>query len=91
MLFIGMSDDALSNRTHAIGDCGSTGTRHVAIGGSMGIEKIPTKGVLGALVAIGIMAIILVAVPAARWFLLITLPTGILVGVVLYLLHRRSP
>jgi hypothetical protein len=57
----------------------------------MGIEKIPTKGVLGALVAVGILVIILVAVPAARWFLLITLPAGILVGVVLYLLHRRSP
>lgn len=57
----------------------------------MGIEKIPTKGVLGALVAVGIMVIIVVAVPAARWFLLITLPAGILVGVVLYLLHRRSP
>lgn len=56
----------------------------------MGIEKIPTKGVLGALVAVGIMAVILVAVPAARWFLLITLPTGVLVGVCLYFLHRRE-
>jgi hypothetical protein len=56
----------------------------------MGIEKIPTKGVLGALVAVGIMVIIVVAVPAARWFLLITLPAGILVGVVLYLLHRQK-
>jgi preprotein translocase subunit Sec61beta len=56
----------------------------------MGIEKIQTKGVLGALVAVGIMVIIVVAVPAARWFLLITLPAGILVGVVLYLLHRQK-
>jgi hypothetical protein len=56
----------------------------------MGIEKIPTKGVLGALVAVGILVIILVAVPAARWFLLISLPAGILVGVVLYFLHRRE-
>jgi hypothetical protein len=36
------------------------------------------------------MAVILVAVPAARWFLLITLPTGVLVGVCLYFLHRRE-
>jgi len=56
----------------------------------MGIERIPTKGVLGALVAVGIMAVILAAVPAARWFLLITLPTGVLVGVILYFLHRGS-
>jgi hypothetical protein len=55
----------------------------------MGIEKIPTKGVLGGLVAVRIMVIIVVAVPAARCFLLITLPTAILVGVVLYLLHRQ--
>jgi len=56
----------------------------------MGIEKIPTKGVLGGLVAVRIMVIIVVAVPAARWFLLITLPAGILVGVVLSFLHRQK-
>jgi hypothetical protein len=56
----------------------------------MGIEKIPTRGVLGGLVAVRIMVIIVVAVPAARWFLLITLPTGVLVGIALCLLHRRN-
>jgi hypothetical protein len=88
---IGMSTDALGDLTPAIDGRGLTGARQVAMGGSMGIEKIPTRGVLGAVVAVGIMAVILVAVPAARWFLLITVPTGILVGVALYFLHRRSP
>jgi hypothetical protein len=57
----------------------------------MGIEKIPTKGILGAIIGTGIMIAILVAVPAARWFLLLSVPAGILVGVILYFLHRRSP
>lgn len=54
----------------------------------MRIEKIPTKGVLGALIAVGIMAIILVAIPAARWFLLFTIPAGVLVGAILCFMHR---
>jgi hypothetical protein len=56
----------------------------------MKIEKIPTKGVLGTVVAVGIVAIILVAVPAARWFLLFTLPAGVLVGACLCLWHSRQ-
>jgi hypothetical protein len=55
----------------------------------MGIEKIPTKGILGALIAAGIMITILVAVPAARWFLLLSLPAGLLVAAILYLLRRQ--
>jgi hypothetical protein len=56
----------------------------------MRIDKIPTKGVLGAFIAVGIMAIILVAVPAARWFLLLSLPAGLLVAAVLYFSHRQN-
>jgi hypothetical protein len=56
----------------------------------MGIEKIPTKGILGALIGVGIMVIILVAVPAARWFLLLSLPAGLLVAAILYLSRRRE-
>ena len=54
----------------------------------MRIDKIPTRGVLGALIAVGIMAIILVAIPAARWFLLLSLPAGLLVAAVLYFSRR---
>jgi hypothetical protein len=54
------------------------------------IEKIPTKGILGALIGVGIMVIILVAVPAARWFLLLSLPAGLLVAAILHLLRRRE-
>jgi hypothetical protein len=56
----------------------------------MGIEKIPTKGILGALIGVGIVVIILVAVPAARWFLLLSLPAGLLVAAILYLSRRRE-
>jgi hypothetical protein len=55
----------------------------------MGIEKIPTRGILGALIGVGIMVVILVAVPAVRWFLLLSLPAGLLVAAILYLLHRQ--
>jgi len=54
----------------------------------MRIERIPTKGVLGAFIAVGIMAVILVAVSAAHWFLLLSLPAGLLVAAILYFLHR---
>jgi hypothetical protein len=57
----------------------------------MRIENIPTKGVLGALIALAIMATILAAVPAARWFLLLSLPAGLLAAAVLHFLHRREP
>jgi len=56
----------------------------------MRIDKIPTKGVLGAFIAVGIMTIILVAVPAARWFLLLSIPAGLLVGAILHLMSRRN-
>lgn len=54
----------------------------------MGIEKIPVKGVLGTIIALGIMVSILVAVPASRWFLLLSVPAGLLVAGVLYLVNR---
>lgn len=56
----------------------------------MRIEKIPTKGVLGAFIAVGIMVVILVALPAARWFLLLSLPAGLLVAALLHFSHRRN-
>jgi hypothetical protein len=53
------------------------------------IAKIPTKGGVGLVFVIGVMAIFLIGLPAVRWFFLLSIPPGILVGGILYLLHRR--
>jgi hypothetical protein len=55
----------------------------------MGIANIPAKGILGGIISLGIVVTILVAVPAARWFLLFSIPAGILVAAILYFLNRR--
>ena len=55
---------------------------------NVGIANIPTKGILGSIIALGIMATILVAVPAARWFLLFSIPAGLIVAGILYLWNR---
>jgi hypothetical protein len=48
------------------------------------------KGLTGLIFVIAFLAILLVAVPATRWFLLFSIPAGALVGVILYLLRRRD-
>lgn len=55
---------------------------------SMGIANIPTKGILGGIIALGIMVTILVAVPAARWFLLFSIPAGLIVAGILHFVNR---
>ena len=52
------------------------------------IDKIPVKGAGGLIFTLGIMVIVLVALPQARWFLLISVFLGILIGLVLYLTRR---
>jgi hypothetical protein len=52
-------------------------------------SRIPVKGVAGLIFAVGFMVLILVAVPAARWLLLLSLPAGLLVAAILYLSHRQ--
>jgi len=54
----------------------------------MGIANIPTKGILGGIIALGIMVTILVAVPAARWFLLFSIPAGLIVAGILHFVNR---
>ncbi len=54
----------------------------------MAFANIPAKGVLGGVIALGIMATILIAVPAARWFLLFSIPAGLLVAGILYFMNR---
>jgi hypothetical protein len=55
----------------------------------MRLEKIPTRGVLGAMIGLGIMVAILLAIPAARWFLLFSIPAGLLVALILHFVNRR--
>ena len=53
------------------------------------IDKIGFKGLVGLVFTVGTMLMFLISLPEARWFFVLTLPAGLLVGLVLYLLHRR--
>ena len=52
------------------------------------IHKIPVKGPAGLIFAIGVIVIFLMGLPEARWFLLVSLPAGLVVGLALVLWHR---
>ena len=52
------------------------------------MHKIPVKGWAGLLFTLGIIAIALISLPQARWFLALSLPTGIVVGILLRLTSR---
>jgi hypothetical protein len=53
------------------------------------IGSISVEGAIGLAFTIGVMSIFLLGLSAVRWFLALSLPLGILVGAVLYFLHRR--
>ena len=53
------------------------------------IDKIPVKGWAGFVFTLGVMLLFLIGSPAVRWFFLLSLPPGLLIGVILYLIHRR--
>ncbi len=53
-------------------------------------NRIPVKGLTGLVFVVAVLVILLVAVPATRWFLLLSVPAGALVGVILYLLRSRG-
>jgi hypothetical protein len=55
------------------------------------IAKIPVKGAMGLVFTIGTRAIFFVALPQVRWFLVLALPSGALIGAGLYLWHKRHP
>jgi len=55
------------------------------------ISKIPVKGIMGAVFTVAIVFMFLVGVPHARLFVLISAPLGVIVGVVLYIWHKRRP
>jgi len=55
------------------------------------ISKIPVKGIIGAVFTVGIVFMALVGLPHVRLFALISVPLGVIVGVVLYVWHKRKP
>jgi hypothetical protein len=55
------------------------------------IAKIPVAGVMGLVFTVGMMAVFFAALPEVRLFLLLSLPLGALLGVALYLWHKRHP
>ncbi len=55
------------------------------------MEKRPMRGIVG-LIAVGIaIAVIVIMLPAARWFFLISVAVGVLVAGGLHLWHKLRP
>jgi len=55
------------------------------------IDKIPVKGVMGAVLGIGLMVGLMLELPVLRWFLLISAALGVAIGGGLYWWHKRRP
>jgi hypothetical protein len=55
-----------------------------------GIGRVPVKGVLGLILTLAFVVVLLVAVPATRWLLLFSVPTGILIALVLRFWYGRE-
>lgn len=49
------------------------------------------SGATGLIVAVGVVAILLIAFPAYRWFFLISLGIGLVVAGILFLWHKLRP
>ena len=49
------------------------------------------SGVTGLIVAVAVVAILLIAFPAYRWFFLISLGIGLIVAGILFLWHKFRP
>ena len=53
------------------------------------MDKIPVEGNPGLIFTLGMMFIFLSSLPQVRCFFVLAIPPGILIGMVLYLIHRR--
>lgn len=53
------------------------------------MHQIPIKGWAGLVFVIGVMVVFLVGSSQVRWFFVLSIPPGILIGAILYLIHRR--
>jgi MFS family permease len=56
-----------------------------------GHSRVSFSGATGLIVAIAVVAILLIAFPAYRWFFLISLGIGLVVAAILFLWHRFRP
>jgi hypothetical protein len=54
-------------------------------------SKTSFKGPIGLIVAIGVVAVLLIALPAYRWFFLISVGLGLAVAGILFLWHQFRP
>jgi len=52
------------------------------------MHKIPVKGPMGLVFTLGVLAMILLALPEARWFPALSLPIGVVIGIILRLTRR---
>ncbi len=52
------------------------------------MHKIPVKGPAGLLFAVGMVIVFLIYLPEARWFLVLSLALGVIIGVILRLTSR---
>jgi hypothetical protein len=49
------------------------------------MHKIPVKGSMGLVFTLGVLAMTLIALPEARWFIAMSLPIGVVIGTILRL------
>ena len=54
------------------------------------VQDVPMDWGMGFVLTAGITAMILIALPEARCFVAFSLPTGIIIGAVMYFLHRPN-
>jgi hypothetical protein len=54
-------------------------------------SKAALKGTAGLVIALAVVAILLIALPAYRWFFLISLGIGLAVAGILFLWHKLRP
>jgi len=56
-----------------------------------GLPRASFSGATGLIVAVAVVAVLLIAFPAYRWFFLISLGIGLVVAAMLFLWHRLRP
>jgi hypothetical protein len=54
-------------------------------------SRIFLKGPVGLVVAIGVVAALLIALPVYRWFFLMSVGIGLVVAAILFLWHKLRP
>jgi len=60
-------------------------------GSSQGTAKAVFKGTAGLIIAVAVVAVLLIAFPAYRWFFAISVGIGLGVALILFLWHKLRP